>query len=204
LIGQFSNYILNRWSLMKHAGLQMGIKEKNYVAGSRVMAYVLLGGIIEQLGREGIANLTRMSFGEGAEQERRRKKEEKEKSLARRIAERSIVDMLTSAPGLTNISGMVRYNSSGIPVYDTLRRTVLEVSNIWRGKTPIRKIIGGVRAAQYIGGASGLPTGQIGDLAVRWLQDYERRHRPIQTVPITSGTGYERQSREPGTVPATR
>jgi hypothetical protein len=204
LIGQFSNYILNRWSLMKHAGLQMGIKEKNYVAGARVMAYVLLSGIIEQLGREGIANLTRMSFGEGAEQERRRKKEEEEKSLWRRIAERSAVDMLTSAPGVTNISGMLRYNSSGIPVYDTLRRTVLEVSNIWRGKTPTRKIIGGVRAAQYIGGASGLPTGQIGDLAVRWLQDYERRHGPIRTVPVTTGTSYERQTREPGTVPATR
>lgn len=203
-IGQFSNYVIFRWNLFKTGGLQIGIKEKDPKAAAKVLSFLLLTGIAEQLGREGIANVIRATMGEGEEQERRRKKEEKEKSLVRRIAERSAYDLATSVPVLGNVAGMIRYNSGGVPVYDTLNKTVKEATNIFRAKTPTRRAIGAVRTAQLIGGGGlGLPTGQIGDLAVRWLQDYERRHRPIQTVPVTSGTGYERRARESGAVPAT-
>ena len=94
---QFQSYIMNRWSLFKHGALQLGMAEKSALAGSKVMAYIILASYVEQLGREGIANVWRATFGMGSREAATVKKEQ-DAGLPATISKKVAVDLATSIP----------------------------------------------------------------------------------------------------------
>jgi hypothetical protein len=159
---QFQNFIIHRWALMKHGAFQMGIKEKNPLLGAKIFTYIAVATYAEQLGREGIANAIRMVFGSSAQEESKQKKAAESAPLPARIAARAVVDMATSMPIITNIAGMMRYDSSGVPVADTLKDVTDGIVAASRGKGG-----GTIRGVQAAGAIVGMPTGQLGDILVR-------------------------------------
>jgi hypothetical protein len=73
-------------------------------------------------------------------------------------------------PLLSNAAGMYRYDSSGVPIADTLMDVVKGARSLVRGKKPETKAAGAIRTIQGFGGAAGLPTGQAGDLLSRLIR----------------------------------
>ncbi len=167
---QFQNFIMNRYDLVKRLGLQIGVKEKNPRQAARVLTFVIIGSVAEQLARDGILRATRAMFGSSKQEDKRMEKQDQE-NYARRISEKAAVDLATSMPIVTNFAGMIRYKSSGIPVVDTAGDVAQGVGQLFGGKKPETKVAGAIGVVKGVGAATGLPTGQFGELAERIARD---------------------------------
>lgn len=173
-IFQFQNFIINRWALLKNGALQMGIEEKSPKAGARILAFVLLGTIAEQLSRDGIARVVQATLGATPQQDKKRTKEA-EQAYARNIAEKAAIDLVTAIPIVTNIYGMARFEGSGMPVVDSLSDAISGATKIIEGKKAETKAVGAVRAVQAVGALGGVPTGQAGDIAVQAIRGGKKK-----------------------------
>lgn len=165
-IFQFQNFLINKWALVKNGGLQMGITEKSPKAGARIMAFLILGTIVEQLARDGIARSVQATVGTTPKQDQQNRKDA-DKSYALKIGEKAAVDLVTSIPIVSNLTGMAKFEGSGVPVVDTLGNAIEGAVQVAQGATAKTKTVGGIRAVQAVGALAGVPTGQLGDLAVQ-------------------------------------
>lgn len=166
-VGQFQNFMIRRWASVKNDGLQMGIKEKSASAGARVLAFTVLATIAEQMGREGIRQLNAAAFGPTKGDEKAQKDEP---NAATRIIENSATDFATSMPAVSNVAGMVRYDSSGIPIVDVPKKAASGLNQVATGAHAETKLKGAVRVAQGAAALAGVPgAGQLGDLFIRWI-----------------------------------
>ncbi len=167
-IFQFQNFLVNKWALTKNGALQMGIAEKDPKTAARIMTFLILGTVAEQLGREGIKRAVQATLGSTDKQKQEDEKEKKTgKSFARKIAERSAVDLVTGIPLVSNAAGVAKYEGTGIPMLDVAGNAIEGGANVVTGVHTTTKAAGAIRAAQAVGALAGVPTGQAGDLAVQ-------------------------------------
>lgn len=169
-LGQFQNFIIRRWASIKNDGLQMGIREKSPLVGARVMTFLILATVAEQLGREGILQATRYVFGT-TPGDKKRDKKESDKSFSRKISERAASDFVTTMPVLSNLKGAFQFESSPIPIIETIEDIIGGTKQAITAKKPETRVSGAIEAgAGAIGISTGLPTQQISDIFRRVIR----------------------------------
>lgn len=179
---QFQNFIINKWALLKNGALQMGIKEKSPVAAARIMTFLALGTIAEVLARDGIKRAIQATVGSTPQQDKENRKADAQ-SYTRQVTEKAAVDLVTGMPVISNISGMLRYDSSGVPLADTGMDVVQGIGQIFSGKKTETKMVGAIRAGQAAGALMGVPTGQAGDLAVQAVRSNTPKKKTASLSP---------------------
>ena len=168
----FQTFLLNRWSLIRHDAIRLGIKEKDPVKAARMLSWVILA-TLAAVGTGVIGNRAKDAFTG---------KEQKE-DLATQFNKRLVLESAQTVPFLGSAYGSLYYGSFPIPVISTGQQAIGGGQSVWKGKKPETKAKGAIRAGTATAQLFGVPTGDIGELAAKSVGSIEKGKKSTEFVP---------------------
>ena len=84
---------------------------------------------------------------------------------------------------MSNLVGAIRYEGTGIPALDVAGKAYKGINQMATGASATSKAVGAIKTGQAAGALVGIPTGQAGDLLIKWIQSGEAASKKT-TVPI--------------------
>lgn len=139
-IFQFQNFVLNRWSYIRHDLWRLGIQEKD----PKKAATILFWMIAATLAGIGLRDLSKKILGtERAEQ------------VA--INDKVTREFLSTIPFVSQAQSMMIYGGDPFPSADILRQAFVTVPSQITAKTPETRQKGYIRLLEVIGKAGGIP-----------------------------------------------
>lgn len=145
---QFQNFMLTRWSLIRHDAIRYGINKKEYSKSIGMFSYIMLAAIssvgIRTVSGAIIAGL----FGGGDD-------DNKENGFSLKVAK----ELLSTVPFVSQIVGAIMYQSNPVPIIQTAESIFSGAGSIVYGKkaeTKQRGVIRTVIGASKLLGVPGM------------------------------------------------
>lgn len=156
---QFQNIFLDQWSNLRHDLWQAGIREKNPKLAASMTLAVLTMIAAETTIRTSIKAMLEAAVGY------------KSKHEGEGLGKKVLTEMVRRFPGGGQLSSMILYKSTGIPVFDTLLEVPRQASALVSAKTPKQQEKTAVRLGTAVGQAAGVPgASQVGELIEKGMQ----------------------------------
>lgn len=143
---QFQNFLLTRWSRIRHDAIRVGITEKDPKKAIPVFTAVLMSGLAATGIRAGLNEVTDLVTGR-----------ERNGNLEERLARSLFFELSGNIPFLGNILGMALYDSEMFPILDAPKGVLVGGNNVVNGKTLQTKMRGLTELSGSIGEVFGVP-----------------------------------------------
>ena len=140
---QFQNFLLNRWSFIRHDAIRMGITDKNPVEAVRKLSWILLATVYASgVGALSTSILNKLSG-----------KPETSDETKDRVLRTTLLNFAQNVPVIGTYLGSMFYDSYPIPSLGVIK-DFTEIGGILTAK---KKVLPGIRALETLGTAAGIP-----------------------------------------------
>ena len=123
LILQFQNFLLFRWSRIRHDAIRVGITTKNPKKAANVLAWIIISSFAAVLTRVGVNKL--IDFLTGSDDDRDED-----------IIQKLMSELAGTVPFVGNLIGIWIYGSAAIPVEQMTLEAISGLSSAMNGKKP--------------------------------------------------------------------
>ena len=163
---QFQSFVLNESQLIPYDAIQKSLAtEKDIKKAATIITAVVMSGLAEDYIQTGMAQI--FSTEDYA-------KEEREKGIWTKFFESSI----NKVPGLNNIYGMFKYDSSGFPTYDVAMDIREGAQSLITGKQTETKQKGAVKIGQSVGTLFGVAgSSQAGQILKKEIGEPKKKKK---------------------------
>lgn len=148
VIFQFQNFVLFRWSRIRHDAIRVGIAQKDPKAAAGVLFWIMLASFAAAGTRMGVQNLMAMLAGDEPDEE---------KQGLPYAAKSALKEIVSTIPFMGNIMGSYMYDSAFMPIMDTPQNVVQGAKKMFTGVKPETKAKGFIDFSTSIGALLGLP-----------------------------------------------
>jgi hypothetical protein len=148
VIFQFQNFVLFRWSRVRHDAIRVGITQKDPKAAANVLFWIMLASLAAAGTRMGVQSVVGMLTGDEPDEE---------KQTLSYAGQSAIKEMVSTIPFVGNLMGSYMYDSAFMPIMDTPQNIVQGAKRMFTGVKPETKAKGFIDFSTSIGALLGAP-----------------------------------------------
>jgi hypothetical protein len=146
---QFQNFVLFRFSRIRHDAIRVGIAQKDPKHAANVMFWIMLSSLAATGTRIGVRAVTDAITGEEPPEEDPDKMPYAQKSY--------LMELLGTVPFMGNIMGSYFYDSAFMPIIDVPQNVLEGAKKMFEGSKPETKAKGFIEFSTSVGAILGIP-----------------------------------------------